>query len=132
MTREIKFRALKNGKWWYSNDEAYFLREDKWVLCLYENDWFYKTIADGYDRHTKIGVAYQSTGLYDRYWIEIYEGDLLKYPRWKTYIVEYKQWMYPALYDYDVYEWDKSEVIGNIYKNPDLVPNKTPWTKTNI
>jgi predicted membrane protein len=50
---------------------------------------------------------------------------LLKTSGSGIHIVEYKQWIYRALYYYDVYIWDDIEVIGNIYENLDLIAKPT-------
>jgi uncharacterized phage protein (TIGR01671 family) len=40
--REIKFRAWANGKYWYSDDEAYVLKYIDGQTGLYEDENFYK------------------------------------------------------------------------------------------
>ena len=62
-------------------------------------------------------VLMQYTGLKDKNGKEIYEGDVLKgryngAVEWSTSSVCYGGWT-----DF----WKESEIIGNIYENPDLI-----------
>jgi len=54
--REIKFRAFSNGQWWYSDDEAYLLKEYDGELFLVEDTQFY---LNDNPRYAKIGKAIQ-------------------------------------------------------------------------
>jgi len=112
MSREIKFRA------WDKRNERMIDAH----ACAVN---FKHYIVD----NTLLFVPMQYTGLKDRIGKEIYEGDLINEPE------EYGSTLYPWKviwednaffglegYDYEAQlEWDKFEVIGNIYENPELL-----------
>ena len=68
----FNFRALSDGKWWYSDDEAYTLKMFDGELWLCEDNHYYSNSEGA--RYSKIGKAIQSTGLTDRNGVEIFEG----------------------------------------------------------
>ena len=129
--RENKFSAFKNSSWWYSDDEAYNLKEYDGVLYLCEDVKFYINTEE-YELEI-IGVAYQYTGLKDKNGVEIYEGDLLKIEMdWGYGLAEIIIKVYfengsfraKALNSHEdtfLLELPYLEVIGNIYENPELL-----------
>lgn len=131
--RENKFRAFKNGSWWYSDDEAYNLKEYDGVLYLCEDVKFYINTEE-YELEI-IGVAYQYTGLKDKNGVEIYEGDLLKIEMdWGYGLAEIIIKVYfengsfraKALNSHEdtfLLELPYLEVIGNIYEDSHLLDN---------
>jgi hypothetical protein len=117
MMREIKFRAWdKKVNEWVDGDSGItlamvFTKGNTWYLC-----------ADG------IIELMQFTGLKDKNGVEIFDGDLVKFPYYR------KEIMLPIAWGVDGWwakgeGWfkglfwvaDKCEVIGNIYENPELV-----------
>jgi len=71
----------------------------------------------------------QYTGLKDKNGNEIYEGDILFYCLKKGWEVFFEEGFYYMMRDNDSYILEKtramiSEIIGNIYKNPELLEGK--------
>ena len=122
--RENKFRALSSGKWWYSDDEAYVLKNDNGVLKLYEDESFYNNKDI---KLLEIGEAVQYTGLTDKNGKEIYKSDLIKSSR--TGLIYEVVWddenaQFTALctnpdkdFCLSPYAWKDNEIIGNIYED---------------
>ena len=136
--RQIKFRG-KNAKdeWVYGsliineaeNDEGRFQ-----VAFIMQGPPF---AIDGGDLYTarmervKIETIGQYTSLRDKFGKDIYEGDILKVGDVKTLIeVRYVRGIFAFLWNGNLddefpcnaptQEW--AEVIGNIYDNPELIP----------
>lgn len=120
MNREIKFRTWnpkhKYFYFWGFNTE---IDGKPYFVGTPSGGGF---ISDEIFKHTE-----QFTGLYDKNSKEIYEGDILKNPRYEeSYVVEYHGDGYvgwgddrrPGCYlitDEDI------EIIGNIHENPELI-----------
>jgi hypothetical protein len=90
--------------------------EDDRILCL----------GGSYQR-----IYMQSTGLLDKNGIEIFEGDILQDRRWShdQGVVRYDEGAYRVDYAEDegnvIHVNECSIIIGNIYENPELLPDKS-------
>ena len=118
MSREIKFRALVNGKW-----EYYILPQDAGYMA---GRFKQKTL-----KHLTI-----FTGLLDKNGKGIYEGDVANItfyvhgtPITERGVMEFTKEAYfgfkveNSLFN-DNQKNLEIEIIGNIYENPDLTPEK--------
>ncbi len=141
MSRILKFRAWdeKNKKMWYFDLEAYVNDQDSefGTFCIPREEE---------------GPRMQFTGLLDKNGKEIYEGDVIRRHHYAVEPMSKEERkrlgvlggaiVHPSLiegtaaYDEavkvripDVYQEDRRldefEVIGNIYENPELIPNRS-------
>ena len=120
--REIKFRAYCHGKiWQVSSINWLYFKTD---LLLFD--------LEGYQLREwlKNVDLMQFTGLKDRNGAEIYEGDIIKHPSQQFLtnppkiirgIVEYKNNSFITNCIGWQTDFNKLEVIGNIYENPELL-----------
>lgn len=141
--REIKYRAwLKNGKWMEDVVEINFY--DKTIS--YIEDDYINTEQRWIEEAFENIVLMQSTGLHDKNGTETYEGDILRLHNGKIRTVfRVKGGFAIESLDMDVgkygkifccpinslvdeqnagYIEDQSEVIGNIYNNPELLESE--------
>lgn len=124
--RELKFRA------WDVSNKAMYTHEELVDGSVVNPDVLLDCLArpgNGYDTDT---VLMQYTGLKDKNSKEIYEGDVVRYlevvryetgekETWRT--VEVKLWLDESAGSFYLYPKINSstEVIGNIYENPELL-----------
>ena len=137
MKRTIKFRAqrLDNGKWVYGDLEH---NPGNKLTRIHT----YDSKGDYQGQHIVIPESVcQFTGLLDRNRKEIYEGDIVKYDdtpynayaspysgevvfycgSWRVKTKGYGvEWVYPYLFR-DDFANRKTELLGNIYDNPELL-----------
>lgn len=134
MNREIKFRGKDKDIGWVEGQVAYDLNEDTYIIREVEQDSSYgleetMLFATMWYRVDKETIG-QCTGLHDKNGKEIYEGDILKSIQWNDiYLVKQIGTAYYLCRKgkngfNKITTWnnaEKSEVIGNIYDNPELL-----------
>lgn len=116
MSREIKFRVWDKNKKCFPIDGQIYL-------------------IDAIKGYRKNVIAEQYTGLKDKNGKEIYEGDIVEIDKYGKFQIIWNEWA--CKFDFDKIgkrereepllsqDWEeKSEVIGNIHENPELLESK--------
>ena len=125
--REIKFRGkrLDNGEWLYG-----------YLIRLHGIPYIYPNPANNGWTSYEVDpdTVGQFTGLLDKNGKEIYEGDILiepgifNLPRtvfWDHRFMRFGNIPLSICGYIDLYDYNKTEVIGNIHDNPELLSNET-------
>lgn len=122
--REIKLRAWDKKKKTMYYDVGLFPHECKTPMSISSDGLFYHPL------HEEFGILMQFTGLKDKNGKEIYEGDVVKCNEHQGEV----KWngIYLLPFDYistldfahrvrPNYIENETEIIGNIYENPELL-----------
>ena len=116
-----KYRAWNTKSGRFAKDGELFLSIDSKNYNLYSVDF------DNFRLENDNYILMQSTGLRDKNGVEVYEGDILKtwiggYEQASPYVVEDMRKLYFELErDDSYYRIQKTEILGNIYENPELL-----------
>ena len=114
--REIKFRA------WNVLENKMIPWEEMWSILGVTSITTYEHQHDSIGKTKPLYIPMQYTGLKDKNGKEIYEGDILygNEDENDTVVYEENKFILQPLGDDSIF-WEKSEVIGNIYENKELL-----------
>ena len=122
--REIKFRAWDTEYKRWEKPDGISLKDG--VAFSVTGDGYIDDIITNYPEY----VIQQYTGLTDRHDVEIYEGDVISQDGYNTVVEwsEFSAWWalinIPDIHSgnhLSALDFDKCEVVGNIYENPELL-----------
>jgi uncharacterized phage protein (TIGR01671 family) len=131
MNRELKFRV------WDTKEKRFIVDgfEESLYLSLNYGLMFINTVGEPVDAGNERYVIQQYTGLKDKNWKEIYEGDIISgvclNDGPQICVVGFDTWgiFYTKVKFYPCEEWEnvamlcqtQNDVVGNIFENPELL-----------
>jgi len=128
--REIKFRGwdkdAKEMVSWERLRTSRYNQKNEWSLAHKLDD---VDIIDIWNVNEFKNTMMQYTGLKDNTGKEIYEGDIVKVPAYRTISFNYPEdimevifdrWKFTLSIQCD-FAWDELKILGNIYENPELL-----------
>lgn len=103
--------------------------QEVWKMRFYETEELYINEYYGQDF-----ILMQSTGVYDKHGVEIFEGDIVKFKD-ELYQIEFKSYRFKAKDFWLTYQdvpddffsevaYKQCEVIGNVHENPELLGDR--------
>ena len=132
--REIEFRGkpTENNTTYFSKDDFVYglllKDDDKYYICLNVNEHIDRDDYEVYMIEVIPETIGQYTGLKDKNGKKIFEGDIVKAFYFETEVIGKIEFIYgtfaltnSAISDNQLFIFEKLEVIGNIWDNPELL-----------
>jgi uncharacterized phage protein (TIGR01671 family) len=123
--RDIEFRVWdKKEKYMFKLDNDDFFINNNGL----QKRHYVAYLGDGYVNATDRYILMQYTGLKDKNGVKIFEQDIIKNDPGKIAVVEFGMGKFFARcscgMEYQNCDFSQTEIIGNIYENPELLEIK--------